>query len=252
MKIPHLTRRVALTGAAFAAIAAGGSAAALATGGSSGDVYQGCLQHNIGGLYNVKVNPNSPPHCRRGDTLVKWNQNGPAGAAGAPGAPGPKGDTGPQGPKGDTGAPGAAAAQGEPGQQGDPGPKGDTGPQGEPGPKGDTGPQGPAGDIGPQGPKGDPGVGFEGAQWYSARVTLAAGGGQTFSRSCSGGNGIVTATAALDHFGDPTKLTIEGYPSQPFPTTWFFQIKNDNIMATDIDLYWLCAPTKLPQVIFAG
>src|SRR6185312_8574915 len=225
MKIPHLTRRVALTGAAFAAIAASGSAAALATGGSSGDVYQGCLQHNIGGLYNVKVNPNSPPHCRRGDTLVKWNQNGPAGAAAAPGAPGP---------------------------QGDPGPKGDTGPQGEPGPKGDTGPQGPAGDIGPQGPKGDPGVGFEGAQWYSARVTLAAGGGQTFSRSCSGGNGIVTATAALDHFGDPTKLTIEGYPSQPFPTTWFFQIKNDNIMATDIDLYWLCAPTKLPQVIFAG
>src|SRR4051812_40868151 len=100
MKIPHITRRVAVTGAAFAAIAVGGSAAALATSGSSGDVYQGCLQHNIGGLYNVKVNPTRPPSCLRGDSLIKWNQNGPAGAPGTPGAPGSKGDTGPQGPKG--------------------------------------------------------------------------------------------------------------------------------------------------------
>src|SRR3954471_9220192 len=110
MKRFHLSRRVAVTGAAVAAVAAGGSAAALAaTGGSSGDVYQGCLNHTLGALYNIKVNPASPPSCLSRDTLIKWNQSGPAGAAGAagtagaPGLPGAKGDAGPQGAKGEPG-----------------------------------------------------------------------------------------------------------------------------------------------------
>src|SRR5207244_3731635 len=90
MKKPHLTRRVTIIGATVAAVAAGGSAAALATtAGSSGDVYQGCLNHSLGAIYNIKVNPTSPPGCLPHDALMKWNQTGPAGA---PGAAGPKGD----------------------------------------------------------------------------------------------------------------------------------------------------------------
>lgn len=59
--------------------------------------------------------------CRKGETMLTWNQTGPAGPAG------PAGPTGPTGPIGPTG------------------PTGQTGPAGPQGPKGDTGPQGPAG-----------------------------------------------------------------------------------------------------------
>src|SRR2546421_11159375 len=76
----HLTRRAAIVGAAVAAVAAGGAAAALATSSTSGDVYQGCLNHNLGALYNVKGNPSAPPRCLSPDTLVKRNPTGPAGA----------------------------------------------------------------------------------------------------------------------------------------------------------------------------
>lgn len=135
----RLTRRALTVGVAAAAIAATGSAAALAIGSSSSNVYEGCLQHRIGALYHVELNPSSPPRCLQHDTLVTWNQTGPAGAAGAPGP------TGPAGPKGDPGPAGAAGAIGPAGPQGPKGDAGATGPQGEPGPKGDTGPAGPAG-----------------------------------------------------------------------------------------------------------
>ena len=118
MRIP---RRALVAGAAVAVIGGGRAAAALAVSSSSGDVFKGCLQHNVGALYNVKVNPSSPPHCLVHDTLVTWNQTGQPGA---PGATGPRGATGPPGANGTDGA------------------KGDTGPQG---PKGDTGATGPSG-----------------------------------------------------------------------------------------------------------
>ena len=48
-----LPRRAVIAGAAVAAIVGGGAAAALAVSSSSGDVFKGCLQHNVGALYNV-------------------------------------------------------------------------------------------------------------------------------------------------------------------------------------------------------
>jgi hypothetical protein len=107
-KLPF-TRRVAIGGAIAVAIAGGGSAVALATGQTASDVYQGCLSHNLGAVYNVKVNPRTPPACLRRDTLVSWNQTGPAGT---PGTPGAKGDAGPRGPQGDTGATGRDGVSG--------------------------------------------------------------------------------------------------------------------------------------------
>jgi hypothetical protein len=72
--------------------------------------------------------------CRKKESPLSWNAQGPAGprgaagptgAAGATGPSGPAGPAGPAGPKGDTGARGATGASG---------PKGDAGPQGPPGP----------------------------------------------------------------------------------------------------------------------
>jgi hypothetical protein len=126
MKIPHLTRRLAIGGGALAAIAVAGGAVALATTGSSSAVYKGCLSHVGGLLYNVQVNPGANPKCLAHDTTISWNQSGPPGATGAGGAQGLKGDTGATGPRGADGT-GATGAQGAPGQQG---PTGDTGPAG--------------------------------------------------------------------------------------------------------------------------
>ncbi|HEY2769127.1 MAG TPA: hypothetical protein VGI87_01055 [Solirubrobacteraceae bacterium] len=128
-------KRGAIALAAVGVVAGGGAAVSAATSTPpSSTVYEGCLNRSLGALYNVQVNPSSAPRCLRGDTLISWNQTGPAGAAG------PKGDTGPAGPKGDTGPAGAA------------GPKGDTGPAG---PQGQAGPQGPQGSTGPAGANGN-------------------------------------------------------------------------------------------------
>ncbi len=134
----RLTRRIAIIGTVTTAVAAGGSAAALATTQGSSDVYQGCLQHNLGALYNVKVNPISPPSCLRSDTIISWNQTGPAGA---PGSQGPKGDTGPAGPAGLTGAIGPLGPRvtpAPPGPRATPDPPVLLAPRGTPAPLGPT------------------------------------------------------------------------------------------------------------------
>jgi hypothetical protein len=250
MKIPHLTRRVALTGAAFAAIAAGGSAVALATGSSSGDVYQGCLQHNLGALYSVKLNPTAPPRCLRGDTLVSWNQKGPAGAPGAPGAPGPagpKGDTGPAGPKGDTGPAGSGPA----GPKGDTGPAGPAGPAGPKGDAGDVGPAGPkgdAGDVGPAGPKGDTGPpGLNGMLWtsQSGRVEALAGG--DLEVHCPSNYPKVYGGGAWIEHGTTTTVVTESAPAGDL-TGWYIAIQNaDPFNAYTWHAYALCGPDGLTK-----
>ena len=68
--------------------------------------------------------------CRRNETLLTWNLQGPKGDKGDPGVTGPKGDPGPVGPKGDAGIAGP---------KGDPGGPGPRGVQGDRGEKGDTG-----------------------------------------------------------------------------------------------------------------
>ncbi len=108
-------RRLAIAGVTVAAVVGGGTATALATSQGSSDAYQGCLNHNLGALYNVKVDPSGPPRCLHKDTVITWNQTGPSGAAGAQGAKGDTGAAGPQGPKGDTGPAGPRGTQGPPG-----------------------------------------------------------------------------------------------------------------------------------------
>ena len=121
-----------LTAGVIGVMATGGGTVALATSTApSSNLYEGCLNRDLGALYNVKVNPGSPPRCLPRDTQISWNQTGPAGAAGPTGPAGSTGPVGPQGPKGDTGATGPQ------------GPKGDTGPAGPQGQQGDTGPAGP-------------------------------------------------------------------------------------------------------------
>ena len=77
MKKLPLTRRVAIGGAIVAAVVGGGAAAALATGSSSANVYQGCLKASNGELYQVELNPNSPPSCNPHDTLRELEPDGP-------------------------------------------------------------------------------------------------------------------------------------------------------------------------------
>jgi hypothetical protein len=124
--VPSRIRLISI--AAFVvALAGGASAAALGLADSTPTVYQACLQHDVGVLYNVKVNSSAPRHCRRDDKLISWNQTGPAGATGAQGV---KGDAGPAGPAGAKGAAGPQGIKGDPGLLGPQGPKGDSGPTG--------------------------------------------------------------------------------------------------------------------------
>ncbi len=74
--------------------------------------------------------------CRKNESRLSWNVQGPAGPRGAAGATGTTGATGPAGAAGPAGPAGAAGAKGDPGARGATGPAG---------PKGDPGPQGPPG-----------------------------------------------------------------------------------------------------------
>lgn len=62
--------------------------------------------------------------CKKGETAIAWNQEGPPGEPGPPGPPGPEGK---QGEKGDPGPPGPQGPQGPKGDKGDPGPPGPPG-----------------------------------------------------------------------------------------------------------------------------
>ncbi len=92
-----------------------------------------------GSLYDVGT---TRPTCRNGDTVIYWNQVGPAGPQGPQGL---TGATGLQGPTGATGPQGLTGATGPQGPTGATGPQGLTGATGPQGPTGATGPQGPAG-----------------------------------------------------------------------------------------------------------
>ena len=101
------TRPLAVGAALVATVAGGGSAVALTTDQPSTTVYRGCLNHQGGSLYGVRINATTAPRCRSLDRAVNWNQTGPAGARGAVGPRGPRGATGPAGPQGEPGPSGA-------------------------------------------------------------------------------------------------------------------------------------------------
>jgi Collagen triple helix repeat (20 copies) len=256
MKKPRLTRRVVIIGTAVAAVAGGGSAAALATTTTPGSVYEGCLNHNFGALYNVKVSPTSPPSCLPHDTLITWNQTGPAGApgatgdTGAPGPQGPKGDTGAQGPKGDTGPAGPA---GPAGPTGPAGPKGDTGAAGPAGPNGDTGPtgpQGPKGDTGPAGPQGPAGPsGLAGLYWVTRSTDIPAATDDTLTATCRGTDQVYGGGAWFDATssagGDDVNVVLtESAPSGDL-TRWYAGGSNSGLQSHTLHVYALCGPAGL-------
>ncbi len=89
-------------------------------------VYYACVNNDSGTIHILGDHDS----CRRNETRISWNQQGPVG---------------PQGPQGDTGVQGPAGPQGA---QGDAGTQGLAGPQGA---QGDVGPQGPAGAGGQDG-----------------------------------------------------------------------------------------------------
>lgn len=151
----HLPRRV-LAISAGALLLLGGGTAAFATitaGPVSGGVIYGCYTTAATDGSHTLVLQNTGTSCPRGDTAIKWNQQGPTGPRG------------PQGPKGATGA---------------------TGPAGPPGPAGQTGATGPAGPAGPQGPAGTQGP--AGAPGTGATVTSLSPG----NANCANGGASVT------------------------------------------------------------
>ena len=119
--------RVFVGGALLLAVSAAFAADSAAVAGSA--VIYGCVDGS-GALRIVS----RAGECKKKETALAWNQQGPVG---------------PQGAKGATGAAGPAGAAG---------PTGPQGPQGVQGLTGTTGLQGIAGPAGPQGPKGDPGT----------------------------------------------------------------------------------------------
>jgi Collagen triple helix repeat (20 copies) len=245
MKKVPFGRRLALGGAIMAAVASGGTAAALATDGGSSDVYQGCLNHNIGALYNVKVNPTSPPRCLNNDTVISWNQTGPAGAAGPQGPKGDPGPAGPQGPKGDTGPAGPAGAIGPAGPKGDTGPAGAagaTGPTGPQGPKGDTGPAGPAG---PQGPQGPAGTGLGGMYWHTHQSTMATGPDvASITLACNGSDQAYGGGAWIENPAGAQEIT-EDAPSGDLSHWYVEATNNDPLNSYTLHGYVLCGPAGL-------
>jgi|tagenome__1003787_1003787.scaffolds.fasta_scaffold20987843_3 hypothetical protein len=221
----HLTRRAAIVGAAVAAVAAGGAAAALATSSTSGDVYQGCLSHSLGALYNVKVNPSAPPRCLSHDTLVKWNQTGPAGT---PGATGP---AGPQGLKGDNGAAGSDGA---------------TGPAGPQGAKGDSGAAGPKGDAGPEGPAGTPGSGGFSTPLHWVQADFSVGHTASLDGSDVRDNWVGCQAGEHVYGGgywiSPTDLDVRVEQSAPNGdrTRWYVSYMNDDARNATLTVFVLC------------
>jgi Collagen triple helix repeat (20 copies) len=251
MNKPRITRRAAIVGVSVAAVAAGGSGVALATTQGSSNVYQGCLNHNLGALYNVEVNPTTPPRCLSRDTVISWNQTGPAGAAGPQG---PKGDTGPagavgpQGAKGDTGPAGPAGDKGDTGAAGPAGPagaKGDTGPAGPAGPAGAKGDTGPAGPQGPQGPQGPAGTGLGGMYWRTSTATLQAGPTyESIEELCNGSDQAYGGGAWIENPDGAQQIT-EDAPSGDL-TGWYAQAWNNNPISTfTLHAYVLCGPAGL-------
>src|SRR6266851_3787839 len=129
-----LTRRgLALVMAVGLVLAAVGTVAAktVGTGLGSGGSITACVK-NEGQVRFV----GSPIQCKRPETAVTFNIQGP---------PGPQGPAGPEGAQGPAGPAGPQGAQGP------------VGPQGVQGPAGPQGAQGPAGPAGAQGPAGPPG-----------------------------------------------------------------------------------------------
>ena len=161
-------RTVALVASALAlaaavpwAIASGVGAATKETPATSGELIRACADDRTGKLA-------LRGRCRKGETRVTWNREGPEGPQGVAGPPGEQGIPGAQGPAGE---------QGPMGRSGGRGPAGPTGPEGPPGPTGPAGATGPAGPAGPTGATGTTGPsGLSQAYFKANNPAISLGG----------------------------------------------------------------------------
>jgi hypothetical protein len=248
-RIPFTRTRVIIGATGLAVLIVSGTAAAAADQGqSTADTYRGCLARTTGVLYHVTTDPSSPPHCRRHDSPISWNQTGPAGAKGDAGATGAAGPAGPQGLKGDTGPAGPTGATGPAGPVGPVGPQGaqgDIGNTGPSGPTGPTGPQGPKGDTGPAGPRGVPGT--AGMYWHTAQFTVPTGPGTsriTQHVYCLTGDQAYGGGAWVEN-PDGDQSVTESAPSGDLGS-WYVQVTNTNPFDTfTAHAYVLCGPGNL-------
>ncbi|HZI38860.1 MAG TPA: hypothetical protein VFF24_11195 [Acidimicrobiia bacterium] len=170
--------------------------------------------------------------CRRPETALEWNAEGPAGpaGAGAPGAMGPAGPQGEVGPAGPTGDPGPA------GPQGDPGP---AGPQGETGAAGPAGPQGATGPAGPAGPAGSGGL--SGWEQRTAFTIVSAGGTGSAVVRCSTGKQVLSGGFATPGIG---MSIVESHPATVTSGQnpgWIVWARNSGSSDTTLTVYALCA-----------
>jgi Lamin Tail Domain/Collagen triple helix repeat (20 copies) len=131
----RLRRRRVLLVALPLALVAGVALAAQPSGRRpSNAVINACVKKGSGQVRVVKQGA----ACRKNESRLSWNAQGPAGPRGAAGPTGATGATGP------SGAAGPAGPAGPAGSKGDAGARGATGPAG---PKGDAGPPGPPGPV---------------------------------------------------------------------------------------------------------
>ncbi|HEV8625969.1 MAG TPA: hypothetical protein VG034_16065 [Acidimicrobiia bacterium] len=197
-----------------------------------------CVQRDSGQVRIVSADE----HCRRTETALDLNTQGPAGPAGAAGPAGPAGPRGDAGPAGPAGADGPAGAAGARGEMGPEGPQGDTGPAGatgDPGPAGPQGDTGPAGPAGPQGPAGTPGI--SGWEQRTAFTTVSAGGTASATVRCTSGKQVFGGGFATPGAGT---TIVESHPATVAPGQnpgWTVWARNSAATDTTLTVYALCA-----------
>ncbi|HSC48775.1 MAG TPA: lamin tail domain-containing protein [Gaiellaceae bacterium] len=119
-----IARRVALVALPLTLAAGVALAAQPASRQATNAVVNACVKKKTGVVRIVTARR----ACKKGESPLAWNVQGPAGIRGANGSAGPAGPAGPVGPAGPTGAKGDAGARGPTGPAGPAGPKGDAGP----------------------------------------------------------------------------------------------------------------------------
>jgi hypothetical protein len=147
--------------------------------------------------------------CKRGESLIKWNQTGQPGAKGATGSVGNAGVTsgsGNTGLTGSTGPTGNTGPQGIAGNNGATGNTGSQGPAGNNGATGNTGSQGPAGNTGSQGNTGP--AGSNGVSGYAYYYNVA---GQTVAIEADvlfDTNGVNSPAPIATHTAGTSVITV--------------------------------------------
>jgi len=114
-------RRVALVALPLALVAGVAFAAAPAAVHQTSALINACVKKKSGSVRVVAASSS----CKKGESALAWNRQGPAGSRGVNGSAGP---AGPAGPAGVAGAKGDAGARGPTGPAGPAGQKGDAGP----------------------------------------------------------------------------------------------------------------------------